>query len=62
MTNKKKETFPSRPAPLGMGKPLGDLFTGAELKQLTRLARKRGVTETVLVHDLVIKFLDKNVE
>jgi hypothetical protein len=54
---KRKEIFASHPAPPGMRKPVGSLFTAVDLKILTRIARKRGVAETVFVHDLVKKHL-----
>lgn len=54
---KRKEIFASHPAPPGMGKPVGDLFNATELKILSRIARKRGVPETVLVYQLVKKHL-----
>lgn len=52
----KPEVFPATPgSPLGCGKPIGDLFNKQEMRQLMKLAAKKNVPVTVLVHDLCME-------
>ncbi len=55
---KRPEVFPAtKGQPVGTGKPIGDIFTRAEMRRLSKLADERNVTVEVLVRDLVMDAL-----